>query len=93
METMIQPKVTGYRQLTEAEVALMNEGKALAEQCGAYIAKLRTYTPPADPDWDTKETAPKPGSTLDQRWISIGATDLQRGFMAVIRGIAQPTTF
>lgn len=33
----------------------------------------------------------KPG--LDQRWVSIGATDLQRGFMAVIRGIAQPTTF
>ena len=30
---------------------------------------------------------------LDQRWVSIGATDLQRGFMAVIRGIAQPTTF
>ena len=28
METMIQPKVTGYRQLSEAEVALMNEGKA-----------------------------------------------------------------
>jgi hypothetical protein len=30
---------------------------------------------------------------LDQRWVSIGATDLQRGFMAVIRGIAKPTTF
>lgn len=30
---------------------------------------------------------------LDQRWVSIGATDLQRGFMAVIRGIAQPETF
>lgn len=28
METMIQPKVTGYRQLTYAEVELMNEGKA-----------------------------------------------------------------
>ena len=41
METMIQPKVTGYRQLTATEAALMNEGKALAEQCGAYIAKLR----------------------------------------------------
>ena len=54
METMIQPKVTGYRQLTETEAALMNEGKALAEQCGAYIAKLRampatgfTMPPPA----------------------------------------------
>ena len=86
METFLQPKITGYRQLSEAEVALMNEGKALAEQCGAYIAKLRAHVP--------ENTAGiSPGSTLDQRWISIGATDLQRGFMAVIRGIAQPTTF
>jgi len=85
METTIQPKITGYRQLTEAEVELMNEGKALAEQCGAYIAKLRAVG--GSPD------GPAPGLSLDQRWISIGSTDLQRGFMAVIRGIAQPTTF
>ena len=32
-------------------------------------------------------------ANLDQRWISIGTTDLQKGFMSVIRGIAQPTTF
>lgn len=30
---------------------------------------------------------------LDQRWISIGATQLQQGFMALVRGIAQPETF
>lgn len=30
---------------------------------------------------------------LDQRWISIGATDLQKGFMALTRGVAQPTSF
>ncbi len=81
METMIQPKITGYRQLSEAEVALMNEGKALAEQVGAYIAKLRAV--------DNSAGHPP----LDQRWVSIGATQLQQGFMAVIRGIAQPTTF
>jgi hypothetical protein len=75
METFTQPKITGYRQLSEAEVALMNEAKALAEQCGQYIAHLQY----------------EPG--IDQRWISIGATQLQQGFMAVIRGIAQPTTF
>ena len=78
METFIQPKITGYRQLSEQEVALMNEGKALAEKCGEYIAKLRTV---------------QTENGLDQRWVSLGATDLQRGFMAVIRGIAQPTTF
>lgn len=30
---------------------------------------------------------------LDQRWVSIGTTHLQQGFMAVIRGITRPTTF
>lgn len=81
----VQPKITGYRQLSQAEVDLMNEGKALAEQCGAYIAKLRSYS--AEPN------GAAPGATLDQRWISIGATQLQQGFMAVIRGVAKPTTF
>lgn len=87
METFTQPKITGYRQLSEAEVALMNEGKALAEQCGAYIAKLRAHQDSKGGTQDGSELH------LDQRGISIGATDLQRGFMAVIRGIAQPTTF
>lgn len=32
-------------------------------------------------------------SELDQRWVSIGATDLQTGIMALVRGVAQPTTF
>lgn len=91
METFTQPKITGYRQLTEAEAILMNEGKALAEQVGAYVEKLRTLNGqpgPANPE-GVNTTMPK----LDQRWISIGATQLQQGFMAVIRGIAQPTTF
>lgn len=30
---------------------------------------------------------------LDQRWVSIGATDIQTGLMALKRGIAQPTFF
>ena len=96
METMIQPKVTGYRQLNEVEVALMNEGKALAEQCGAYIAKLRTHhdaSRPLGADADADSPVKLELPVLDQRWVSIGATDIQRGFMAVIRGIAQPTTF
>ncbi len=81
METFTQPKITGYRQLTPEEAALMNEGKALAEQCGAYIAKLRGHG-----------DAPIEGKR-DQRWVSIGETQLQQGFMALIRSVAQPTTF
>ena len=56
------------------------------------LAKLRQH-PSAHPLGHNEPTEPGQLPTLDQRWVSIGATDIQRGFMAVIRGIAQPTTF
>lgn len=77
---MEQPEITGYRILTDTEIALMNEAKALGEQLGAFVAKLRATTHDGTP-------------TIDPRWISIGATDLQTGIMALVRAIAKPTTF
>lgn len=68
-------QIKGYRELTQEEIDLMNEGKALAEQCGAFIEKLHV-----SPD-------------ADKRWVAIGRTHLQEGFMAAIRSIAKPTTF
>ncbi len=32
-------------------------------------------------------------SGVDQRWVAIAKTDLQKGFMALIRSIAKPETF
>ena len=31
--------------------------------------------------------------SYDQRWISIGITDIQKGIMALIRGVAKPESF
>lgn len=31
--------------------------------------------------------------SLDKRWIAVAKTDLQKGFMAAVRSVAQPTTF
>ena len=75
METFVQPKITGYRQLNEAEAALMNEIKARGVELGELVQKLRAT------------------DGLDKRWVSIGATDLQTGLMALTRSVAQPTTF
>lgn len=75
METFVQPKITGYRQLNEAEAALMNEIKARGVELGELVQKLRST------------------EGLDGRWVSIGATDLQTGLMALTRAVAQPTTF
>lgn len=33
-------RITGYRDLSQGEIDLMNEGKELAKQCGEYIKKL-----------------------------------------------------
>ena len=30
---------------------------------------------------------------IDKRWLAIGKTDLQKGFMSIVRSIAQPTSF
>lgn len=30
---------------------------------------------------------------VDKRWVAIAKTDLQKGFMALIRAIARPETF
>ncbi len=94
METFTQPKITGYRQLSPEEAALMNEAKALAAQCGEFVAKLRALpaTNPGDaPRVERVGAAFFP--SIDQRWVSMGASDLQVGFMKLTRGIAQPTTF
>jgi predicted transcriptional regulator len=32
-------------------------------------------------------------SSLDQRWVAIAKTDLQKGFMAATRSIAKPDFF
>jgi hypothetical protein len=68
-------QITGYRELSASEIALMNEIKAKGAEIGALVAALRAT------------------GGLDQRWISIGATDLQTGLMALTRGVAQPTSF
>ncbi|MFI8146055.1 hypothetical protein [Acinetobacter sp. ABJ_C5_2] len=67
--------IKGYRDLSQAEIDLMNEIKTKGAELGELVAKLRAT------------------NGLDQRWISIGATDMQTGLMALTRGVAQPTSF
>lgn len=68
-------KIKGYRDLSQEEIDLMNEGKLLAEKCGDFIKKLESI------------------DGVDKRNVALGKTNLQQGFMWVIRGVAQPTTF
>lgn len=83
-------KIKGYRDLSQEEIDLMNEAKALAEQCGALCDKLQKA---ALKDITEPEII-KSKDILDAlNWLKVGKTDLQKGFMSVIRSIARPTTF
>lgn len=68
-------KIKGYRELSEDEIALMNEIKVKGPELQALVDKLKAH-----PD-------------TDKRWVSIGATDLQTGLMALTRAVAKPDFF
>lgn len=87
MTTELAPSpITGYRHLSTPEIELINRIKSKAEECGALCGELAFMTTPA-----------KQGETLlfqlDGRWVAIGKTHLQEGFMALVRAVAKPTTF
>jgi hypothetical protein len=71
-------KIVGYRELNEEEIAQMNDIKEVGATIGSLVAHLEELS-------DAKH--------VDARWVSIGKTHLQQGLMALVRAIAQPTTF
>lgn len=77
----ITQPIRGYRQLTPNEVALINDIKQFASKVGAALD-----------DIESAESIAL-GIDADKRWLAIGRTQLQQGFMAVIRAIAKPEGF
>jgi len=80
-------KITGYRDLTQGEIDLMNDIKAVAGQVQELVERMNHMEGepnPGSPDGTTKP---------DGRWYSIGRTHLQEGFMALVRSVAKPTSF
>jgi hypothetical protein len=80
-------KIKGYRELSQYEIDLMNEIKAKAEEVGELVSKLQFSLSLAEAYGAGEEKRP------DQRWVSIGKTHLQEGFMALVRSVAKPESF
>jgi hypothetical protein len=73
-------KISGYRELTQDEIDLMNEIKQKGKELQLLIDKIGT-TPTSNP-------SAEPG-----RWLSMARTDLQVGIMKLTRAVAQPDFF
>lgn len=75
-------KITGYRELSQDEINLMNEAKALGEQLGALVTRL-----------EAAEFAQTSDQVPDKRNLALAKINLQQGMMWLVRSIAKPTSF
>jgi hypothetical protein len=94
--------IRGYRDLTEAEIALMNKIKQHAEATKELCAEVSGYL--YRQGRDSAEEVVKQSFGCDAearriadaesaRWAAMAKTSLQQGAMFLIRAVAQPTTF
>ena len=67
--------LSGYRDLSGAEISWINEIKEAGEQVRLLTERLALL------------------DGIDGRWLAIGTTGLQQGFMALVRSVARPQGF
>lgn len=76
-------KISGYRELTQGEIDLMNEIKAKGLELEALIKKVEGVNASLGDEYR--------GDCY--RWSAIAKTDFQTGLMALTRAVAKPTFF
>lgn len=101
--------IKGYRELNQAEIDLMNRIKEKGNEIGQLqaelVARLNTDLEVKTAAAAASKVAPEDEGSEEcaelrrfkaaepLRWAAIGKTDIQTGIMALVRAIAQPTTF
>jgi hypothetical protein len=88
-------KISGYRDLTEAEVALMNKIKATGAHLEALLGELQMHTQAQIIEAVHRGSNERARLDAAQpaRWLAIARTDFQTGLMAAVRAVAQPGNF
>lgn len=83
--TQVTVDIKGYRQLTAEDQLLINRIKAHAEETRALVTDVQHYIA-LNNECHSQVTNPA-------RWAALAQSDLQLGYMQLVRAVAQPTTF
>ena len=92
-------KISGYRELSEKDIELMNKVKALGPLMEAVIAEVKAHVSMqrkfslVEGEVDADSATDRLNRAQPERWAAIGATHFQEGLMALTRAVAQPTFF
>lgn len=91
-------KITGYRELNQTEIDLMNKIKALGPQIEDVLEEVRLHV--INQKQHAMESEPQDVATLDrlvdatpERFLALAKTDFQTALMYATRAVAQPTFF
>lgn len=79
-------KITGYRELSQQEIDLMNMVKSCGEVLQAATERVDAFLTEDNEEHGTPDAE-------SRRWLEIGKTDLQTGLMALTRAVARPKFF
>lgn len=82
-------RISGYRKLSDEEIALINEAKHLEAECLAFQKAVMQHLSHQETH-GTVEDQQRLREAFGHRWAHIGRTDIETGFMALVRAIAQP---
>lgn len=99
-------KISGYRELSQQEIDLMNRIKAkgteMLELQAELVDLLKRYELDKFDAMDQAQTSDCESAAKAEfhrfhaaeplRWAAIGKTDIQTGIMALVRAVAQPGT-
>lgn len=100
-------KITGYRELEQKEIDLMNKVKALGAQLEDALEEVRLHVlnqehhasngyeqaKTADEQEVFQATMERIRDATPQRFIALAKTEFQTGLMYLTRAVAQPTFF
>lgn len=81
-------KIKGYRDLSQDEIDLMNEIKELEARCLDVRTKVLMQIADQEAGDDAERLRAQRAEA--NRWAAIAKTDLETGFMALVRAVAQP---
>jgi hypothetical protein len=79
-------KITGYRELTQDEIDLMNKIKAKGAELAELIEEVKNVNKSHDDQLLVSQSEA-------QRWAAEARTDFQKGTMSLTRAVAKPTFF
>lgn len=98
-------KISGYRELSQQEIDLMNRIKSKGSELMELIAELQSHLNSSglakfeaaynsglagEAKSDAESEYQRFIAAEPTRWVNIGKTDIQTGIMALVRSVAQP---